>query len=151
MVAHRGPHQNTVPCRVGAGTNAPGLDGKRIIRGTMERTVLIVDDHAGFRASARALLEADGFVVAGEAADGAEAVALAGALRPAIVLLDIALPGLDGFAVAALLAATAQPAGGDPRVQPRALGLRSPYRCGTRAWLPAQAALSGAAIRALTG
>jgi DNA-binding NarL/FixJ family response regulator len=70
----------------------------------MRRTVLIVDDHAPFRAAARALLEADGFAVVGEAADGAEALAGAAELRPEVVLLDIQLPDLDGFAVAERLA-----------------------------------------------
>jgi two-component system cell cycle response regulator DivK len=60
--------------------------------------VLIVDDHAAFRASARALLQAEGFEVVGEAADGAGAVQAVAALRPAIVLLDIQLPDLDGEA-----------------------------------------------------
>jgi DNA-binding NarL/FixJ family response regulator len=63
------------------------------------RTLLIVDDHAGFRSFARALLESEGYAVVGEAADGASAVAAARRLRPAIVLLDIALPDVDGFAV----------------------------------------------------
>jgi DNA-binding NarL/FixJ family response regulator len=63
-------------------------------------TVLVVDDHADFRASARALLEADGFTVIGEAADGHAALAAARKLRPSVVLLDIQLPLLDGFAVA---------------------------------------------------
>jgi len=67
-------------------------------------TVLIVDDHKAFRASARALLEAEGFDVIGEAADGAEAIAAVAVLRPKIVLLDIQLPGLDGLAVAEQLA-----------------------------------------------
>jgi DNA-binding NarL/FixJ family response regulator len=71
----------------------------------MPWTVLIVDDHQGFRAGARALLEADGFEVLGEAADGASAVALARRLAPQVVLLDVQLPGIDGFAVAELLAA----------------------------------------------
>jgi DNA-binding NarL/FixJ family response regulator len=62
-------------------------------------TVLIVDDHAGFRSFARALLEAEGFDVVGEAADGATALALARALAPELVLLDVALPDMDGFAV----------------------------------------------------
>jgi DNA-binding NarL/FixJ family response regulator len=62
-------------------------------------TVLIVDDHAGFRSFARAVLEADGFDVVGEAADGASALALARALAPELVLLDVALPDMDGFAV----------------------------------------------------
>ena len=73
--------------------------------GGVGRTVLIVDDFAPFRATARALLEADGFEVVGEAADGAQARASVRALRPEIVLLDVQLPGEDGFAVAARLAA----------------------------------------------
>lgn len=71
----------------------------------MRTTVLIVDDHADFRESARALLEADGFEVVGEAAGGDQAVAEAERLRPEVVLLDIQLPGDDGFAVAERLAA----------------------------------------------
>ena len=71
----------------------------------MAWTVLIVDDHAGFRESARALLEADGFEVLGEAADGPSALALERTLRPQVVLLDVQLPGMDGFAVAERLAA----------------------------------------------
>jgi DNA-binding NarL/FixJ family response regulator len=51
-------------------------------------TVLIVDDHAGFRSFARALLEAEGFDVVGEAADGASALASARVLAPELVLLD---------------------------------------------------------------
>jgi DNA-binding NarL/FixJ family response regulator len=66
----------------------------------MGRTVLIVDDHAAFRAAARTLLERDGLEVVGEAADGLSAVAVAAALRPEIVLLDVQLPDIDGFAVA---------------------------------------------------
>jgi DNA-binding NarL/FixJ family response regulator len=62
--------------------------------------VLIVDDHAAFRAAARSLLEADGFEVVGEAADGAGALAECGRLEPGVVLLDIQLPDLDGFVVA---------------------------------------------------
>jgi DNA-binding NarL/FixJ family response regulator len=72
-------------------------------------TVLIVDDHEGFRASARALLQAEGFDVVGEAADGTEALEAAALLRPDIVLLDIQLPGLDGLEVAEQLAATPNP------------------------------------------
>jgi DNA-binding NarL/FixJ family response regulator len=66
----------------------------------MRRTVLIVDDHAPFRAAARALLEAGGFEVVGEAADGAEALVGVAELRPEVVLLDIQLPDIDGFSVA---------------------------------------------------
>jgi DNA-binding NarL/FixJ family response regulator len=65
----------------------------------MARTVLIVDDHAGFRASARELLEAEGFEVVGEAADAAAAVQAARELRPDIVLVDIQLPDADGVEV----------------------------------------------------
>jgi DNA-binding NarL/FixJ family response regulator len=72
-------------------------------------TVLIVDDHEAFRASARALLQAGGFDVIGEASDGTEAIAAVTALRPAIVLLDVQLPGLDGLAVAERLAQAADP------------------------------------------
>ncbi len=73
----------------------------------MATTVLIVDDHAVFRRFAHRLLEADGFDVIGEAADGSSAVELARALRPQVVLLDIVLPDVDGFAVADSLAAAA--------------------------------------------
>jgi DNA-binding NarL/FixJ family response regulator len=75
----------------------------------MRPTVLIVDDHAAFRASARALLQAEGFDVIGEATDGAEAVEAVAALRPQIVLLDIQLSDLDGLAVAEQLAAAPDP------------------------------------------
>jgi DNA-binding NarL/FixJ family response regulator len=64
------------------------------------RTVLVVDDHPTFRATARALLEAEGFVVVGEAEDGVGALAEIARLRPEIVLLDVQLPDIDGFEVA---------------------------------------------------
>ena len=67
----------------------------------MSQTVLVVDDHAGFRAKARLLLEADGYEVIGEAADAQTAVAEASRLRPEVVLLDVQLPDGDGFDVAA--------------------------------------------------
>jgi DNA-binding NarL/FixJ family response regulator len=75
----------------------------------MRRTVLIVDDHVEFRESARALLEADGFTVLGAVAAGGPVVAAVERLRPEVVLLDIELPDLDGFAVAERLAALAEP------------------------------------------
>jgi len=62
-------------------------------------TVLIVDDHPSFRASARAILEADGFSIVGEAEDGASGLTLLRALRPDIVLLDVQLPDMTGFDV----------------------------------------------------
>jgi DNA-binding NarL/FixJ family response regulator len=67
--------------------------------------VLVVDDHPSFRGSARALLTAEGFDVVGEAEDGAGALTLAPQLEPDLVLLDIQLPDLDGFAVASRLLA----------------------------------------------
>ncbi len=66
----------------------------------MARTVLIVDDHPSFRASARRMLEADGYEVVGEAEDGVGALAAAQQLRPELVLLDVRLPDVDGFEVA---------------------------------------------------
>jgi DNA-binding NarL/FixJ family response regulator len=69
------------------------------------RTVLIVDDHARFRRAARELLTAEGYEVVGEAADGESAVSEARRLGPAIVLLDVQLPDIDGFEVARRLEA----------------------------------------------
>lgn len=62
-------------------------------------TVLIVDDHPSFRASARAILEADGFTVVGEAEDGAAGLEALRRLRPDVVLLDVQLPDMTGFDV----------------------------------------------------
>ncbi len=72
-------------------------------------TVLIVDDHEAFRASARALLQAGGFDVIGEAAGGMEAIEAVTTLRPEVVVLDIQLPDLDGLAVAERLAGAPDP------------------------------------------
>src|SRR5262245_50484172 len=71
----------------------------------MGRRVLIVDDHSSFRRFARKLLQAGGFDVVGEAADGSSAVEEARRLRPEIVLLDVLLPDTSGFSVAEALAA----------------------------------------------
>jgi DNA-binding NarL/FixJ family response regulator len=68
-------------------------------------TVLIVDDHPSFRAIARALLEAEGYEVVGEAENGVAALRAACELRPDVVLLDVQLPDFDGFEVAARLRA----------------------------------------------
>jgi DNA-binding NarL/FixJ family response regulator len=66
----------------------------------LNKTILIVDDFATFRASARSLLEAEGFEIVGEAEDGTSAVRLARELEPEVVLLDVHLPDFDGFEVA---------------------------------------------------
>lgn len=73
------------------------------------RTVLIVDDHASFRAAARALLLAGGFDVVGEAENGASALEAVAELHPEIILLDVQLPDIDGFAVAERLARDGAP------------------------------------------
>jgi DNA-binding NarL/FixJ family response regulator len=65
----------------------------------VRQTVLIVDDHEGFRERARALLESEGFEVVAEAADGAGALACAVETGPDVVVLDVQLPDLDGFEV----------------------------------------------------
>ena len=65
----------------------------------MRRTVVIVDDHARFRRSARKLLELEGFDVVGEAADGESAIAAVERLRPDLAVVDVGLPDMSGFDV----------------------------------------------------
>jgi DNA-binding NarL/FixJ family response regulator len=69
------------------------------------RRVLIVDDHPSFRRFARRLLDAGGFRLIGEVDDGASALAAVRRLQPELVLLDVLLPDMSGFAVAEALAA----------------------------------------------
>jgi DNA-binding NarL/FixJ family response regulator len=71
----------------------------------MPTRVLVVDDHGGFRASARKLLEAEGFQVVGEASDALSGIDAALSLRPDLVLLDVQLPDLDGLEVSQRIAA----------------------------------------------
>lgn len=114
-------------------------------------TVLIVDDHREFRASARGLLEADGFEVVGEVSAGADVVDAVARLRPGVVLLDIRLPDVDGFAVARSLAGLAAA----PQVV--LVSSRDAAVWGERLWespvlgFLAKADLSGAALRRLLG
>ena len=115
----------------------------------MSRTVLIVDDHASFRATARALLEAEGLEVVGEAADGTAALAAARRLQPDVVLLDVHLPDTDGFTLAAELNANGSP----PAIVLTSSRDRSDFgplvgRCGACGFVP-KAELSGAALAAL--
>lgn len=113
----------------------------------MAVSVLIVDDHASFRRSARTLLELEGFEVVGEAVDGASALELAERLQPELVLLDIALPDTSGFEVAEQLS------GGPANVvltssrEQRDLGSRL-GRSGALGFVPKDR-LSGAALHEL--
>ena len=111
--------------------------------------VLIVDDHAPFRSIARQILSTAGFLIVGEGVDGAEAIRACGELCPDLVLLDVQLPDIDGFAVAAVLTA---------RVDPPAVVLvssRSRTDYGSRiedcraCGFIAKEALSGDAVRSL--
>ena len=102
------------PCSTGCNRREPrgSPDARMVIACDdllVKPTVLIVDDHSGFRSLARALLEAEGFEVVGEAGDGVSALAAVDLLHPRIVLLDIQLPGIDGFEVAERLARAGDP------------------------------------------
>ncbi|MGH8893353.1 MAG: response regulator transcription factor [Actinomycetes bacterium] len=111
----------------------------------MGPTVLVVDDQPAFRAVARDLLESDGFVVVGEAADGRSALEQSAALSPDVVLLDVRLPDLSGLDVARALRDVA----GSPMVVLTSTVDYTPAvpSCGARAFI-AKAALSGSALRA---
>jgi DNA-binding NarL/FixJ family response regulator len=62
--------------------------------------ILIADDHAVFRYGLRTLLESEpGFMVVGEASDGSEVTKLTSVLKPAVLMLDLAMPGLTGIEV----------------------------------------------------
>ena len=112
--------------------------------------ILIVDDHDGFRALARVMLEADGFTVT-EAATGAEAAEAVRITRPGLVLLDIQLPDFDGFEVARRLAGQA----GGPVIVLTSTREASDYRgritsSPAAGFLPKDQ-LSGAALRRFLG
>ena len=121
----------------------------------MALSVLIVDDHPSFRASARALLECEGYEVVGEAADGMEALRQVARLTPDLVLVDVGLPDLDGFEVTARLARNGGARGGAD-LQSRGLRLRRNRPAQRRAGLHRQrravrACLAGAAVRPTQG
>src|SRR5215218_9739703 len=118
---------------------------------SVAETVLIVDDHAGFRSFARALLVAEGFDVVGEATDGASALAMARSLAPELVLLDVALPDTDGFAVCdALLEDGPGPAVVLTSSRDASAYRRKLERSQARGFIP-KSELSGPALAALTG
>jgi CheY-like chemotaxis protein len=133
---------------LGAGA-ADSADPTRYEHPVTQHRVLIVDDHVPFRSIARQVLTADGFLVVGEVADGAEAIRACGELHPDLVLLDVQLPDIDGFAVASVLT---------DRIDPPAVVLvssrsRTDYgsriaNCRARGYI-AKAELSGPAVRRL--
>ncbi len=107
--------------------------------------VLLVDDQATFRAVARRMLESDGFVVVGEAADARSAVQAALDLAPDVVLLDVRLPDRSGVETAGLIRRADSP----PIV---VLTSTADYAhavrgCGAQGFI-AKAQLSGARLRA---
>lgn len=77
-------------------------------------TVLVVDDQPLIRRAVSGILSGAGLTIVGEAADGDDAVTLAGSLRPDVVLMDIRMPNLDG--IGATAAICADPALADTRV-----------------------------------
>jgi DNA-binding NarL/FixJ family response regulator len=113
------------------------------------RGVLLVDDHAAFRAIARVLIKAAGYRVVAEAADGAAALLAADKHSPDIVVLDIRLPDMSGLDVARrLTAGSAAPvviliSSGDSREYARVA-----REAGARGFI-AKADLTSAAIRRL--
>jgi DNA-binding NarL/FixJ family response regulator len=66
----------------------------------MSVTILLVDDHPVVRQGLRVLLERERFEILGEASDGLEAIAMAQRLQPDVVVLDLAMPGLNGLGAA---------------------------------------------------
>ena len=78
---------------------------------SVARTVLLVDDHPGFRRMARLLLQSGGYDVVGEAGTAADAVTTARDLEPDLVLLDVLLPDGNGADVADVLAGLPRPPG----------------------------------------
>ena len=93
------------------GSTASRIGGRSDFGENAAVRVLIVDDHAAFRTTARRLLEGEGYDVVGEAEDAATALAVAQQTQPELVLLDVQLPDLDGFELTDRLIAL------DPEVQ----------------------------------
>ena len=115
------------------------------------KTVVIADDHPSFRSSARAILQAEGFEVIGEAEDGAGALDAVRDLSPDVLLLDVQLPDQDGFSVCRQLGLN----GGPPAVVLVSSRDACDYgglieQSGARGFI-AKAELSGAALADLLG
>jgi len=111
--------------------------------------VLIVDDNPRFRSRARRWLEADGYAVVAEAADGASALEAAARHRPNVVLLDVQLPDMNGLTVAERLTSAADaPAVVLTSTHDVADFGNGVARSGARGFLP-KAELSSEALRAL--
>lgn len=115
----------------------------------MSLRILVVDDHAGFRRQASLMLSDAGYDVVGEATDAASAITATRDLHPEVVLVDVGLPDVDGFAVAEAITAV----DGSPVVvlisarEPDDYGTRS-RSCGARAFLR-KADLSPGSLRAV--
>ena len=116
--------------------------------GAVVKRVLIVDDHEPFRAIARELLESAGYVVSGEAADAADALAAVAVEVPDAVLLDVQLPDRDGFFVATELTAEGGPAVVLISSREADDYGRRVQACGARGFIP-KSRLSAAAFAAL--
>jgi DNA-binding NarL/FixJ family response regulator len=111
----------------------------------VSRRILIVDDHPGFRASARRMLEAGGFEVVAEAGDGAAGVEAARELAPDVVLLDVQLPDASGIDLAGTLSANGGAAVILTSSRPSDQLGPELATCGARAFIPKDE-LSAAAI-----
>jgi DNA-binding NarL/FixJ family response regulator len=128
----------------------PALHRFVTIFATMPNRILIVDDHPGFRATAKIMLLADGFEVVGEAEDGRTALEAVERLRPDLVLLDVQLPDMDGFTVVNELRRRDSY---KPKIVLTSSHDESDFgpivaRCGVAAFVP-KGELSGAALRAV--
>src|ERR1700719_955000 len=77
-------------------------------RSEMPIRVVLADDHALVRQGLRALLEREGFQVAGEASDGQEAIRLVPSVRPDVAIVDISMPILNGIDAARELQKSSQ-------------------------------------------